>query len=310
MTNNAAVPVLVTWDVDPDSWIPAEKRRRAFDAAMDMCQRQDIRATFFVTAKLAELYLDAFEKLRAHGHEVGCHGLTHGTEENYDRMPKDMQRRYITQATEQLQELVGDQVRAFRSPRVKTSATTLNLLAEQGYLVDSSVCSQRIDLISSNWINTGWIFSPRRPYRPDRNSAFKAGDVPIWEIPISALAVPFISSAMKALGLSAMKALFKLLYAEARRTGKPIVYLAHPVEFVGRGHKGKKKSWKSQTKRKYYTLSYVRAHGLRLRNLLYRMDAKALYNASQELFAYMASFPDVAFMTISEYATHYLEKTT
>jgi hypothetical protein len=304
LTNNTSIPVLVTWDIDPDTWIPGEKRRWALNKALDMCHRQGIRATFFFTASSADLYLDEYEKLRAQGHEIGCHGLTHGDEENYDRMPEGLQRRYITEATEQLQGLIGDRVRAFRSPRVKTSAVTLKLLAEQGYLADSSVCSQRIDLISSNLINTSWIFSPRRPYRPSRNSAFNAGDVPIWEIPVSAMVVPFISSAMKVLGLSAMKAFFKLLYIEARWTGKPIVYLAHPTEFIARGGEGKERSrsWKAQTKRQYLTISYIRAHGLRLRQLFYRMNAEALSNASQKLLAYMASFPDVAFMTVGEYA--------
>jgi len=34
LTNNTSVPVLVTWDIDPDSWIPGEKRRWALDTAM------------------------------------------------------------------------------------------------------------------------------------------------------------------------------------------------------------------------------------------------------------------------------------
>jgi hypothetical protein len=290
-SKDGSVPVLITWDIDPDQWIPGERRRWALDTAMDLCHRQGIRATFFFTALSAELYHDKFEKLRVHGHEIGCHGLTHGNEENYDRMSKDMQRRYISEAKEKLQELTGDQVHSFRSPRVKTSAATLRLLAEQEYLADSSVCSQRIDFISSNLINIGWVFSPRHPYQPNRNSAFKQGDVPIWEMPISAMVVPFISSTLKVFGLPPMEAFFKLLYTEARWTGKPIVYLAHPAEFIVRGPEGRRysRSWKAQTK-------------------LYLLDAKGLFNASQELFAYMASFPDVTFLTVEEYVIHHLGK--
>lgn len=311
-TNDGSVPVLITWDVDPDRWIPGEKRRWALDRAMDMCYCKDIRATFFFTAHLAELYLNDFEKMRAQGHEIGCHGLTHGDEENYDRMPKDMQRRYIAEATERLQELIGHQVLAFRGPRVKTSAVTLKLLAEQGYLTDSSVCSQRMDFISSNLINIGWVFSPRRPYRPNRNSAFRAGDVPIWEIPISAMGVPFISATLQALGLSAMKVLFKLLYAESRLTGKPIVYLAHPTEFSKRkpGQKRKKRRWTVYLTRKYLSPSFIRAHGFRVRNLLYRMDGETLLARTRDLFTYMASFPNVTFMTVSEYTARNLKVAT
>ena len=101
-----------------------------------------------------------------------------------------------------------------------------------------------------------------------------------------------------------MKILFRVLYAESRRTGKPIVYLAHPTEFVGRAGQTKKRR-KTHIRREHFTLSYIRAHGLRLRNVLYRVKAETLLQYTQELFAYMASFPDVTFLTVSEYTTCY-----
>jgi len=88
--------------------------------------------------------------MQALGQEIGCHGLTHTDEEEYDRMPEEMQERYIEQATQKLEAVAGVRILAFRSPRVKTSAHTLRLLAEHGYRADSSVCSQRIDFVSSN----------------------------------------------------------------------------------------------------------------------------------------------------------------
>jgi hypothetical protein len=300
-----SVPVLITWDVDPLPLMPLDRKRWALNAAMDMCHRQGIHATFFFTAQPAHVYLDYFERMQVQGHEIGCHGLTHRDEEDYNRMSEEMQRAYIAGATERLQALTGGPIRAFRSPRVKTSARTLKLLAENGYLADSSVCAQRVDLVSANLINTGWIFSPRRPYRPHRNSAFRAGDVPIWEIPVSAAVVPFISTALQVLGLSPMKVLFKLLYAESQHTGKPIVYLAHPAESVSK----KGRPW-AAAKRQYFTLSYIRTHGLQLRRCLYRIYGEDLYKNTQELFAYIASFPDVEFMTVSEYAVNRLGNTS
>jgi hypothetical protein len=301
------VPVLITWDVDPDLWLPYDRRILGLETAIGLCEREGIPGTFFVTAGPADAIVETLGQMQASGHEIGCHGLTHGSEENYDRMPEDMQRAYIEQATEKLQALTETPMRAFRGPRVKMSGTTLRLLAEYGYLADSSVCSQRLDLISSNLINPGWLFAPRRPYRPNQDSAFKRGDVGIWEIPVSAAIVPFISSSMQVLGLSFMKMLFKLLYLESRCTGKPITYLAHPTEFAVRSGKTGvarvKKQWKKYTKPQYLTPSYLRAHGFRLRTLLYRLDAETKVAYSRELFAYMRSFPDVAFMTVSQYTT-------
>ncbi|NJN99296.1 MAG: polysaccharide deacetylase family protein [Anaerolineales bacterium] len=125
---------------------------------MNLCHGFNIPATFFITAEPAHLLAREVDTMQTQGHEVGCHGLTHGHEEDYDTMPESTQRAYIEQATTKLQTLTGGPVYAFRGPRVKTSATTLKLLVEHGYLADSSVCSQRLDLISSNLINPGWIF--------------------------------------------------------------------------------------------------------------------------------------------------------
>ncbi|RLC80055.1 MAG: hypothetical protein DRI81_04585 [Chloroflexi bacterium] len=300
------VSVLVTWDIDPDSWLSVETRLKALESVRQLCAAHDISATFFFTAKLAETYQHQFGPMQEAGHEIGCHGLTHGNEENYDRMPQDQQLTYIQQSTEALQTLIGGPLRTFRSPRVKISALTLRLLAEYGYRADSSVCSQRMDVLSSNLINPGWLIAPRRPYHPHTANAFRAGDVPLWEIPISAVIVPFISTTMRVFGLGAMKTLFKLLYWEARYTGKPIVYLAHPTEFLGKTGNNPK-AWRQFVRLRELKPSYIRTHGLRMRNLLYIAGGQKLLDYTNRLFAYMSSFPGVTFMTVNEYVTH-LEK--
>jgi hypothetical protein len=298
--------VLVTWDVDPDLWISLEDRQLALSNAMTLCQERDIRATFFVTARPAKVYAEMFQTMLAQGHEIGCHGLTHGDEENYDRMPTPMQYSYVSEATESLSGVLGRQVRAFRSPRVKTSADTLKILSEHGYLVDSSVCSQRLDLVSSNLINVGWVFAPRRPYHPSSGSAFRAGSVGIWEVPISAALMPFVSTTLRVFGLSMMKLFFRLLYAEARLTGKPIVYLAHPTEFLGSGETSNWEIREEFVKLEHLRPSYIRAHGFRARNLMYRVGGARLLDYTRELFDYISSFAGVSFMTMSEYGERVL----
>jgi peptidoglycan-N-acetylglucosamine deacetylase len=305
---NPQISVLITWDVDPDLWIPLEHRVRALNTAIDLCNQRGARATFFVTSCAASGYLTEFKKLRQYGHEIGCHGFTHETEENYDQMPEEMQRTYIVQATAQLQTLLNHPVRIFRAPRVKMSATTMRLLVENGYMADSSVCSQRLDVISSNLINMGWVFAPRRPYQPQAHNPFKTGDMPIWEVPISAALLPFISTTLRVLGLPAMKMLFKALYLEAKYTGKPIVYLAHPTEFLEEGKRQNFNPWRTFIRLEYFKPSFIQAHGLRMRNLLYRVSGQSLINATQDLFNYMTSFPGIQFMTMSEYVNRYLEQ--
>lgn len=301
MITNNSVPILITWDVDPDLWLPAERRRWAFNTAMDICHERNIKASFYLTAHPANLHEKSFAKLQQQGHEIGCHGLTHGTEENYDRMSAAQQRLYIKMATEYLEAITGLTMRAFRSPRVKTSAITQRILAEHGYLSDSSVCSQRIDFISSNLINPGWLVAPRRPYHPHAENAYQRGNLPLWQLPVSAALMPFISSLLQASGLNFMKQFFRLLYQEARQTGKPIIYLAHPSEFIGGDGNKKKVRIKSYLKLKYFTPTHIRAHGFHLRSLLYRHSPNEVLEMTKELFTFMASFPDVQFMTATEY---------
>lgn len=304
LTKNSQVPVLITWDVDPDRWATLDGRRRALNLAMDLCEAWDIRSTFFITAEVAHEYPNEFQRMHTLGQEIGCHGLTHGDEEEYDRMPEAMQRTYIEQATGKLQAATGEAVRVFRSPRVKISAVTLRLLAEYGYVADTSVCSQRLDLLSSNLINPQWLLSPRRPYHPHYTNPFKRGDLPLWEIPVSALALPFIDKALNVLGASVMKMFFRLLHAESKYTGKPIVYLIHPTGFIVRIKE--RRTLRYYFNPKIFSPRYIRTHGFLLRNFLLRMDGQALSNSSRDLFSYMASFPDVTFMTVSEYVAQYL----
>jgi hypothetical protein len=189
----------------------------------------------------------------------------------------------------------------------------LNILAEHGYLADSSVCSQRIDLVSSNLLNLNWVFSPRRPYHPQWNSAFKRGDVPIWEVPISAVVLPFISSVVQVLGLSFMKPFFRLLFVESRFTGKPVVYLAHPTEFaVDDGQEKRQRTFRQRCakylKPEYFSPAFIRTHGFRLRKVLYHMDGSTLFDVTRQLFDYMSSFTCVEFMTVGEYAARLGER--
>ena len=142
---NKQISVLITWDVDPDRWATAEHRENTLSMALDLCEEFGIRSTFFITANFAHEYPAHIERMHLLGQEIGCHGLMHTDEEDYDRMPEDLQRTYIEEATRKLQIAAGSPICSFRSPRVKTSAHTLKLLSDYGYLTDSSVCSQRID---------------------------------------------------------------------------------------------------------------------------------------------------------------------
>ncbi len=287
---DGTVPVLLTGDVDYSTHHREHDKNEAFERILQTGRGLRGGMTFYFVAREAQQVPKYPRRLHDAGHEIACHGLTHGNEEEYDAMPITLQQEYLHEATSVLRALGECDIVSFRGPRVKISGPTLSILSRLGYVTDSTVCSQRFDLISSNLLHTGWLRAPRCPYHPSADDAYRRGDLAILEIPISALAVPFISSALYVFGVRFMKMLFRALYAEARRTGKPIVYLFHPYEFAEeiRGEKDYSRN--------------IKVHGLRLRRYLYRGDPRTKLAWNLELWHFIASFEKVRFMTMSQYA--------
>jgi peptidoglycan/xylan/chitin deacetylase (PgdA/CDA1 family) len=284
------VAVLLTGDVDFSTHHWEEDKQRAFEHMLRAGRELAGSFTFFFVAREAQQVSEYPRMLREAGHEIGCHGLTHGDEEEYDTMPLGMQEEYLQKASDILHSLSGTEVLSFRGPRVKVSGPTLNILSRMGFVADSTVCSQRFDLVSSNLIHVGWLKAPRRPYHPSAADAYKRGKLAILEVPISAFGLPFISSALYVLGVRFMKAAFRLLYWESRKTGKPIVYLFHPYEFADeiRGAKDYRAN--------------LKVHGIRFRRHLYRGDAASKLDWNLELWKYMAGFDGVRFMSVAQFA--------
>ena len=95
-----------------------------------------------------------------------------------------------------------------------------------------------------------------------------------------------------------MKVLCRLLYAEARQTGTPIVYLGHPQEFG---------PWNPhrRLRRSDLSLKMVRAHGLLIRKNLCVVDREMRLQMNRGLFSYMSTLPGVQFMTMHEYVLYF-----
>jgi len=250
------VPVLITCDIDPTPEVCLENKKHAITLTMELFEEYGIKSTFLFVANMAKLFNSEIKKLQHDGHEIGCHGLTHHEEEEYNRLPEGIQREYLTTATKILEDLTEHPMRSFR-----------------------------------------WIFAPRLPYHPSLNNAFKRGNRKIVVVPVSAIVLPFISGTLYIFGLQFMKKLFDILYLESKKSGKPIVYLMHPAEFV------------KHTKEIVHkpSLSAIRARGFYFRRKLklFRDENKRLHYTIK-LFEYMRKFADIKFMTVN----HYVESIT
>ncbi len=281
-------PVLITFDVDPGNNI-----EKSIDVSLNLLKDIKIKATFFFTASILNKTLA--KKVLSAGHEIGCHGLTHNDKEEFNKLSLTNQYSIIDKATSLIEDLSGIKPKSFRAPRVKTNAHTLQVLEKLGYTAESSICSQRMDLVSSNLINFGWLVAPRKPYHPDKINPFRRGKMKILEVPVSAMILPFISTTLRLIGLPLMKLFFNILALEYRITGKPIVYLIHPTEFTLKKARIEKdmlvpsKKWL--------------IHGLPLRFLLIESDSKKIFKLNRNLFKYIAK--KSKFMTMNEYTERF-----
>jgi len=284
------VPVIISCDIDPTPEASSEERRKAFNLTAELFSVHDIKATFFAVAETAKKFPSAIRLLSTAGHEIGCHGLNHDETDEYSMLSQMEITSRLQKATSILSDLISEKIVSFRGPRVKTSIAAQTVLIELGYKVDSSVCSQRLDFLSSNLINFKWIFAPRLPYHPSLKSAFRRGNRHITVIPVSAIGLPFLSGVLYTFGLSFTKSLFNLLYQESKMNGKPIVYLLHPAEFAEKNSKSRAK----------YSL---KVEGVKFRRNahIFENDIKKRYTLHQELFTYIAGKPGIKFLTMYEY---------
>ena len=285
-----SVPILITCDVDPTPEAALKDKRRAMELTLRLFDEYGVKGTFFFVANVAKDYRSQIHDLMEQRHEIGCHGLSHDASEEYHQLPEEDQRERLITATRMISEITGNGIQSFRGPRVKTSHTTQQILEELNYKADSSVCSQRLDFLSSNLINLNWLLAPRLPYRPSRHSAFRKGERNLFVVPVSAIVFPFVSGMLYTFGVAFMKALFRLLYYESVKTGKPIVYLLHPAEFA-------QKTLKTTDR---YS---VRVEGFRFRRsaCIFEQDTTKRYDYHRALFSYMKSFNNSRFTTMNQY---------
>jgi hypothetical protein len=192
--------------------------------------------TWFCTAEAAECFAQPLRSLALAGHTIGCHGLDHGTWEDYRQLPPQMALQTLAQATDRIERAIGVRPRAFRGPRMTTSAATHAALRSLGYTADFSTCARRFDLMAASRFDARWLTTGPAPYRPAPDDPFLsmgppvAGDLTV--VPLSGLGIPLVSGALYLLGGRLMSSMAQLMVRAATKAKAPLVYLFHSYEFV------------------------------------------------------------------------------
>jgi peptidoglycan/xylan/chitin deacetylase (PgdA/CDA1 family) len=109
--------------------------RRGVERILDVLDRHQIPATFFVEGWNARKYASLAREIVARGHELGSHGWMH---EPWEKLDRDTEADLIQRTTETLADIIGRPPRGWRSPGGVTTTSTLGLIHDAGYAYDSS----------------------------------------------------------------------------------------------------------------------------------------------------------------------------
>jgi peptidoglycan/xylan/chitin deacetylase (PgdA/CDA1 family) len=138
---------------------------------LDLLQRYQISATFFVPGHTVDSFPEAVDAILQADHEIAHHSYAHT---DPSEQAPDEERRDMERALESF-ERIGVKPLGYRSPSADISPVTLSLLEEFGFLYDSSLMA-----------DDSKPYHPRLGDQVARDAPLiKGKESKLWELPIS-----------------------------------------------------------------------------------------------------------------------------
>lgn len=238
---------------------------------LNLYEKYNIKSTFFFTGYIAKLYPDIVKMIQPYGHEVGCHGLVHHSDQAFDLLSLSEQIEHLKESKAILEDIAGEEIISFRAPAIRVNYDTPLALATTGFKIDSSIASQRLDFMFSfgSKHKLNWMLSPRKPYVSSATNLARKGNSDLMEFPINSLILPYVGTFMR---ISPQLSNFTryLLNIETRLRNTPISFVIHPNELIEEEIVNNK----IQRRAKNY-LSYLLADKLRYKLKLRNLGLKA-----------------------------------
>jgi polysaccharide deacetylase family protein (PEP-CTERM system associated) len=132
--------------VPKESWRGRESRvAQSNRKILDLLARKQVKATFFILGWIAREFPELVREIHAAGHELASHSYWHRLV--YSLSPEEF-RQDLRDSREAIFEATGVTVKAYRAPSfsiTRKSLWALDILAEEGFTVDSSVFPTRHD---------------------------------------------------------------------------------------------------------------------------------------------------------------------
>lgn len=209
--------VCITFDCDGDSLIhtmyPEEHHNHAATVSwlqydqvavpriVKLYEKLGIRQTFFVPAWCLERYPETFRQVTEKGHEIGHHGYIH---ESPNLQTPAGEEYWFRKSVEIIEKFTGRRPAGYRAPWGHLSQKTLELVASEGLIYDTSLmndenpyilATEAGDIVEmatdwatiedwsqyANMATMGYMVSPRPPadaarvYLPEFEEAYESG---------------------------------------------------------------------------------------------------------------------------------------
>lgn len=154
-----------------------EISRKGTENVLDLLNKNNIKATFFVSAKFSEKYPELIREI-SEDHEIGLHCLEH--KDDYSKMNDFDAYEKIKTGKGIVEKIINKKIIGFRSPRFQQAP--YNILNKIGIIYDSSLNPIYIPRRYNNF------FSPRKIFSKDNIKIIPISVSPILRLPIFWLA--------------------------------------------------------------------------------------------------------------------------
>ena len=210
-----------TGQISPSDWRAFPSRvRQNTERVLQLFERHRVRGTFFVLGWVAERHPRLVEQIAAAGHEIACHSYAH---RQVFRLTRAEFREDLRRAKAAIENAAGAPVYGYRAPTfsiMRRSLWALEILAEEGFLYDSSIFPVRHDLY-------GFPDAPRQMHRREFGNERSIIELPMSTVSFMGKNLPVGGGGwLRILPLVYTKWAIRRLHA----MGAPLVVYFHPWE--------------------------------------------------------------------------------
>jgi peptidoglycan-N-acetylglucosamine deacetylase len=222
--------------------IPDQVFESSIPRFLDLFERHDVKATFFLVGKDGEV--DQKKKLVKElvkaGHEIANHTYSHTF--GLRNLTREEKIKEIEKGEAVIKKITGKNPVGFKAPGYDVDPEILRLLEKKGYLYDSSIIPTFAYplIMSLNRLISGgikrthgpklvWGLAPNKPYHPSLRTEWKQGKSQILELPCSVMPLfrlPYHFTFATKFGMN----YFNFAYNLAKRKKSPLNYEFHAAD--------------------------------------------------------------------------------